>query len=35
MSREEMQHEIEDGVVFWGFEDRELVGVMGIQKVRM
>jgi N-acetylglutamate synthase-like GNAT family acetyltransferase len=34
MSREEMQHEIEDGVVFWGFEDRELVGVMGIQKVR-
>ena len=34
MSREEMQHEIEDGVVFWGFEDRELVGVMGIQKVQ-
>ena len=29
-----MQHEIEDGVVFCGFEDRELVGVMGIQKVR-
>ena len=27
--------EIEDGVVFWGFEDGgELVGVMGIQKVR-
>ena len=35
MSREEMQGEIEDGVVFWGFEDGgELVGVMGIQKVR-
>jgi N-acetylglutamate synthase-like GNAT family acetyltransferase len=35
MSREEMEHEIEDGVVFWGFEEgRELVGVMGIQKVR-
>lgn len=35
MSREEMQHEISDGVVFWGFEDSgELVGVMGIQKVR-
>jgi len=34
MSREEMEREIEDGVVFWGFEDRELVGVMGIQKVR-
>jgi GNAT superfamily N-acetyltransferase len=35
MSREKMQHEISDGVVFWGFEDgRELVGVMGIQKVQ-
>ena len=35
MSREEMQGEIEDGVVFWGFEDGgELVGVMGIQKVQ-
>jgi len=35
MSREEMEREIEDGVVFWGFEDGgELVGVMGIQKVR-
>ena len=35
MSRDEMQHEIEDGVAFWGFEDGgELVGVMGIQKVR-
>ena len=35
MSREEMQHEISDGVVFWGFEDSaELVGVMGIQKVQ-
>ena len=35
MSREEMQWEIEDGVVFWGFEDGgKLVGVMGIQKVR-
>ena len=35
MSREEMQHEISDGVVFWGFEDEgELVGVMGIQKVQ-
>jgi GNAT superfamily N-acetyltransferase len=34
MSREEMQREIDDGVVFWGFEDgTELVGVMGIQKV--
>jgi GNAT superfamily N-acetyltransferase len=35
MSREEMQDEISDGVVFWGFEDGgALVGVMGIQKVR-
>jgi N-acetylglutamate synthase-like GNAT family acetyltransferase len=35
MSREEMQHEVSDGVVFWGFEDSgELVGVMGIQKVQ-
>jgi N-acetylglutamate synthase-like GNAT family acetyltransferase len=34
MSREEMQSEIDDGVMFWGFEDGgELVGVMGIQKV--
>jgi GNAT superfamily N-acetyltransferase len=35
MSREELEREIEDGVVFWGFEDGgELVGVMGIQKVQ-
>jgi len=35
MSREELQHEVSDGVVFWGFEDSgELVGVMGIQKVQ-
>ena len=35
MSREEMQREIDDGVVFWGLEDGgELVGVMGIQKVQ-
>jgi len=35
MSREEMQHEVSDGVVFWGFEDSgKLVGVMGIQKVQ-
>jgi GNAT superfamily N-acetyltransferase len=35
MSREEMQREISDGVVFWGFEDGgELVGVMGIQKIQ-
>jgi N-acetylglutamate synthase-like GNAT family acetyltransferase len=35
MSREEMEREIEDGVVFWGFEGGgELVGVMGIQKAQ-
>src|SRR6202040_609792 len=35
MSREDLQHEIDEGVVFWGFEDgEELVGVMGIQKVQ-
>jgi len=34
MSREKLQHEIDDGVVFWGFEESgELVGVMGIQQV--
>jgi N-acetylglutamate synthase-like GNAT family acetyltransferase len=32
MSREELRHEIKDGVVFWGFEeDGQLLGVMGIQ----
>jgi GNAT superfamily N-acetyltransferase len=35
MSREKLQHEIEDGVVFWGYqEDGALMGVMGIQPVR-
>ena len=32
MSREELKHEIEDRVSFWGFEDEgALIGVMGIQ----
>ncbi len=32
MPEEEVRHEIEDGVVFWGFEkDGDLQGVMGIQ----
>ena len=32
MTREELQHEIHDGVAFWGFEENtELIGVMGIQ----
>ena len=35
MPAEKLQHEIDDGVVFWGYEDRgRLVGVMGLQQVR-
>ena len=35
MSREKLKHEIDDGVVFWGFQSSGiLIGVMGIQKVR-
>jgi GNAT superfamily N-acetyltransferase len=34
ISRDELRREIEDGVIFWGYrEERELVGVMGIQDV--
>lgn len=35
MSREELRHEIDKGVVFWGYEEGgRLVGVMGIQHVQ-
>ena len=35
MSLDELKHEIDDGVVFWGIEeDGELAGVMGIQNVK-
>ncbi len=35
MSRDELQHEIREGVDFWGYEeDGDLVGVMGIQQVQ-
>lgn len=35
MSREKLQHEMSDGVVFWGEEEgKTLVGVMGIQPVQ-
>ena len=35
MSREKLQHEIDEGVVFWGYEDTgTLVGVMGLQQVQ-
>jgi GNAT superfamily N-acetyltransferase len=32
MTFEEIQHEVEDGVIFWGYEQKDnLLGVMGIQ----
>jgi GNAT superfamily N-acetyltransferase len=35
MSREKLRKEIDDGVVFWGYEEGgELAGVMGIQEVQ-
>jgi GNAT superfamily N-acetyltransferase len=35
MSREELQQEISEGVLFWGYEERgEVAGVMGIQHVK-
>jgi N-acetylglutamate synthase-like GNAT family acetyltransferase len=35
LSREELRHEIEQGVVFWGYEENnQLIGVMGIQPVQ-
>jgi N-acetylglutamate synthase-like GNAT family acetyltransferase len=35
MSKKELQHEIDEGVVFWGYEENgTLIGVMGIQQVK-
>jgi Acetyltransferase (GNAT) domain len=35
MSREKLQHEIDQGVAFWGYEETgTLVGVMGLQQVQ-
>jgi N-acetylglutamate synthase-like GNAT family acetyltransferase len=35
MTHEELQHEINDGVIFWAYEeDGEIVGVMGLQEVQ-
>jgi N-acetylglutamate synthase-like GNAT family acetyltransferase len=35
MSREKLQHEVDDGVVFWGFEEAgSVAGVMGLQQVQ-
>ncbi|MGB7983648.1 MAG: GNAT family N-acetyltransferase [Terracidiphilus sp.] len=34
MSVEKLRHEIEDGVIFWGWEEEgELTGVMGLQEI--
>lgn len=35
MSKDELRHEMDEGVVFWGYEeDGELVGVMGFQHIQ-
>ncbi len=35
MSEDELQHQINEGVAFWGYEeDSKLIGVMGIQPVQ-
>jgi GNAT superfamily N-acetyltransferase len=35
MPRKELQHEIDEGVVFWGYEGTgTLIGVMGLQQVQ-
>jgi N-acetylglutamate synthase-like GNAT family acetyltransferase len=35
MSREELKYEIENGILFWGYEiNNKLIGVMGIQDVQ-
>ena len=35
MSRNELQHEIDEGVAFWGYEENgSLAGVMGLQQVQ-
>ena len=35
MSKDQLRHELDSGVVFWGYEENnELLGVMGIQDVQ-
>jgi len=35
MNKDELKQEIEDGVMFWGYEEgEELIGVMGVQHVK-
>lgn len=35
MSKNELRHEMDEGIVFWGYkENGELIGVMGIQHVQ-
>ena len=35
MPREELRHEIDEGIVFWGYEEEDrMLGVMGLQPVQ-
>ena len=35
MAKEELQHEIDNGVMFWGYEENvEIFGIMGLQDVK-
>jgi N-acetylglutamate synthase-like GNAT family acetyltransferase len=35
MPEDELKHEIDEGVVFWGFETQgELIGIMGMQQIQ-
>lgn len=35
MSKEELRHEMDEGIAFWGYEEHdELLGVMGIQHIQ-
>jgi GNAT superfamily N-acetyltransferase len=34
MSENELKYEMADGVIFWGYEEDEFIGVMGIQNVK-
>jgi GNAT superfamily N-acetyltransferase len=35
MSRDELRHEMDEGVIFWGYEESgDLLGVMGLQDVQ-
>jgi GNAT superfamily N-acetyltransferase len=34
MSRDQLRSEIDAGVVFWGYHERQLLGVMGLQPIK-